>query len=544
MKLSRKPLHIIQFFIILLMLFTLSFTVHAAEDTPKQAMPTTSSVIVDGSAVSFEAYNIDGNNYFKLRDIAMTLSGTQKQFNVGYNSENNSISLTFGQPYDVVGGEMSLSGETSTKTAVPTTSNIYLDGQKIELTAYFIDGNNFFKLRDIGTEIDFHVAWDDSTKTIGLDTAPIFFNDNALEVVIRDELEISTGAIYPSDMRTIEMLRIMFVDAYDISILKYCTNLQLLTIWETQISDISAIGYMKGLDYLRLDENKINDISILATINELKTLIIEEPQVNDFSCLSELNNLNCLSLSYLSNSPDMDLQPLTHLTNLTTITLKQAPGATVPDLASILSPLNKLLKICIWGYSHSVQELVANFPNAKQFDVFITYISNTSTHIGKSYDCLIAEELDDYEAFAGKIGEILDNNIEHNMTDREKVKAIHDYLLNSVSYNYNYHNLPNNDDIYNSYGAIMDGSAVCNGYANALCVLLNRVGVECWVVSGDVYNSDEGHAWNIVNVDGKYYHVDATWDDIGPQSTQYFLVNDSYMSQSRTWDTDYYPACP
>ena len=491
MKLSRKPLHIIQFFIILLMLCTLSFTVHAAEDTPKQAMPTTSSVIVDGSAVSFEAYNIDGNNYFKLRDIAMTLSGTQKQFNVGYNSENNSISLTFGQPYDVVGGEMSLSGETSTKTAVPTTSNIYLDGQKIELTAYFIDGNNFFKLRDIGTEIDFHVAWDDSTKTIGLDTAPIFFNDSALEVVIRDELEISTGAIYPSDMRTIERLTIWKFDyVHDITILKYCTNLKSFQLRDTQASDISAVGYMEKLTQLTLKDNASNDFSSLSELKNLESLFIEESR-----------------------------------------------HAALPDLTSTLLTLNKLDKITISGYSHSVRKLAESFKDADIFEVYID-------HIGEHFDCLKTEELDDYEAYVSKVNNILDDVIKQDMSDREKVTAIHNYLLNNVSYNHNYTNLPPSDVIYNSYGAIMNGSAVCQGYSYAMCVLLNRVGVECWYVTGDVYCSDEGHAWNIINVDGKYYHVDATWDDAGAGRTQYLLVNDSYMSQSRTWDTDYYPACP
>ncbi|MDR1574073.1 MAG: copper amine oxidase N-terminal domain-containing protein [Clostridiales Family XIII bacterium] len=137
---------------------------------PQTAKPTASTVLVNGESVAFDAYNIAGNNYFKLRDFAYALDGTAKQFSVGWDGAANAISLAAGRPYEAVGGEMAGKGA-GDQTAVPTTSKITLDGAEISLTAYNIDGNNYFKLRDIGQAFDFGVDWDGANNTIVIDTS-------------------------------------------------------------------------------------------------------------------------------------------------------------------------------------------------------------------------------------------------------------------------------------------------------------------------------------------------------------------------------------
>ncbi len=134
------------------------------------AKVTNSPVLVDGKTVAFEAYNINGNNYFKLRDMAKVLSGSAKQVEVGWDGPNNAISLTTGQPYTTVGGELTKSGSTKDVAAKLSGAKILLNGKEISLTAYTIGGNNYFKLRDVGAAIDFGVTWDDASKTIKIDT--------------------------------------------------------------------------------------------------------------------------------------------------------------------------------------------------------------------------------------------------------------------------------------------------------------------------------------------------------------------------------------
>jgi hypothetical protein len=134
------------------------------------ARPTSSKVIINGNNVLFEAYNINGNNYFKLRDLAKALNGSQKQVEVTWDGILNAINILTGQPYTSVGGELSASGSLKNENASLSTSKIFLNGAIKALTAYNINGNNYFKLRDIGKSIDFAVTWDGTSNTINIDT--------------------------------------------------------------------------------------------------------------------------------------------------------------------------------------------------------------------------------------------------------------------------------------------------------------------------------------------------------------------------------------
>jgi ABC-type sugar transport system substrate-binding protein len=154
-----------------LLLPMLNAAATAAGATTKNAVPTKSTVTVNGSPVAFQAYNIDGANYFKLRDIAKALNGTAKQFEVGYDAAENAIVLTAGKPYTVTGGELVVSGAEVNQPAALSSAKVTLNGSLIQLTAYLIGGNNYFKLRDIGTALGFGVAWNAGTNTIEINTA-------------------------------------------------------------------------------------------------------------------------------------------------------------------------------------------------------------------------------------------------------------------------------------------------------------------------------------------------------------------------------------
>ena len=136
----------------------------------EEALPTTATVIINGQQVNFEAYSIEGYNYFKLRDLAYALNGTEKQFSVGYDESTNLVSLTSNQPYTSVGGEMEIF-QNSLSNAEPTLSKIVKDGKEISPQVYIINDNNYFKLRDIGDAFDFGVDWDAENSSILIDTS-------------------------------------------------------------------------------------------------------------------------------------------------------------------------------------------------------------------------------------------------------------------------------------------------------------------------------------------------------------------------------------
>ena len=140
-----------------------------AQPAGPSANPTNSKVLVNGKEVAFDAYTIDGSNYFKLRDLAYVLNGTEKQFEVGWDNASKTITLTSGSAYTANGSEMAKGG--GAQSASVSASKLLIDGKEVSLTAYTIGGNNYFKLRDIGQAFDFGIGWDNASKTITIDTS-------------------------------------------------------------------------------------------------------------------------------------------------------------------------------------------------------------------------------------------------------------------------------------------------------------------------------------------------------------------------------------
>lgn len=122
-------------------------------------------VTVNGKAVSPDIYNINGSNYFKLRDLAVLLNGTNGQFVVRYNPQTNGVSLTTDKAYTPIGGELTIGTDKST-TCVRSPQNVSINGKEVKLKAYNIGGNNFFKLRDLGKLLNFQVDYIAATNTV------------------------------------------------------------------------------------------------------------------------------------------------------------------------------------------------------------------------------------------------------------------------------------------------------------------------------------------------------------------------------------------
>ncbi len=165
----RKKLHVFSA-LVLIMTVALSGMAFAATSPQGLTVSSTSAqVLVNGKSTSFEAYTIEGYTYFNLRDIALAVNGTEKQFAVTYDSEKNAINLLSKTPYTSNGTEFA-AGDGQAKPATPNTAKIYQDGSLINLTAYTIGGYNFFKLRDLAQAFNIGVTWDAATSTIGIDT--------------------------------------------------------------------------------------------------------------------------------------------------------------------------------------------------------------------------------------------------------------------------------------------------------------------------------------------------------------------------------------
>ncbi|MEG1577381.1 MAG: WG repeat-containing protein [Oscillospiraceae bacterium] len=133
------------------------------------AKPSPTKLLVNGKSVAASAYLIGQNNYVKLRDLAYLVNGTGKNFEVKWDDGKKAINLKSNTPYTTVTGDMTPAAG-GAQTATRSGSTIYVDGLGRSLTAYTINGNNYFKLRDVMRVFDIAVGYDNATKTATLDT--------------------------------------------------------------------------------------------------------------------------------------------------------------------------------------------------------------------------------------------------------------------------------------------------------------------------------------------------------------------------------------
>ncbi|HJA48930.1 MAG TPA: copper amine oxidase N-terminal domain-containing protein [Candidatus Agathobaculum intestinipullorum] len=163
----------------------------AASGNTQTAEPSLHAIYVDGTKANVAAYEINDNNYFKLRDIAAIVNGSEKQFEVSWNNDAQRIDRTSGKPYTTVGGELGAIGSAS-KKAESSTAVVYKDNTKMDYTGYNIDDNNYYKLRDVCESFNIGIKWDGTNQRVDILTDESYVDDSQ-ETEKPDEHE---GKIY------------------------------------------------------------------------------------------------------------------------------------------------------------------------------------------------------------------------------------------------------------------------------------------------------------------------------------------------------------
>lgn len=153
----------------------------------------------------------------------------------------------------------------------------------------------------------------------------------------------------------------------------------------------------------------------------------------------------------------------------------------------------------------------------------------------------------EYDFVKSEVARIVSEVTTKKMSDLEKLAAIHKYVIEHADYCFWEVKDPNPFGMnykFEAIGALKGKPIVCDGYTKLLGLLLNEAGIENIKVIGEAAPAGSGyyepHAWNLVKIGDKYYHVDATWNDKeGPD--KYYLVSDEYMKESRRWEYSDYP---
>ncbi|MBQ8682097.1 MAG: hypothetical protein IJ509_04225 [Bacilli bacterium] len=185
------------------------------------------------------------------------------------------------------------------------------------------------------------------------------------------------------------------------------------------------------------------------------------------------------------------------------------------DMESISSDTN-LLSI-LNNYVHpynSFDSIIFNFDeNVIEIEIKHTYTEEEKQQINNRIDT------------------ILQQNVRDNMTVKEKIKTLHDYIINHAEYDtLKTENI--NDTTYRSntaYGVLIEGFGICSGYSDAMKIFLDKLNIINYKVSNDQ------HIWNLVLLDGTWFHLDLTWDD--PVSDKNITRDNYFLITTKTLET-------
>ena len=150
----------------ILMLVTLLPTAFAESKTV-DAVKNTKKVTLDGEEVMVGAYDVEGYNYLKLRDVAAILNGKKCQFNVGYDKPTKLITVELAKGYEKVEGDLAEIKDEKAKANIRVIK-ILVNGEEKEVKTALINENNYMQLRDLGSLVGLNVGYDKVNKVIML----------------------------------------------------------------------------------------------------------------------------------------------------------------------------------------------------------------------------------------------------------------------------------------------------------------------------------------------------------------------------------------
>lgn len=197
-------------------------------------------------------------------------------------------------------------------------------------------------------------------------------------------------------------------------------------------------------------------------------------------------------------------------------------------------------KDCVNDFTNYIQtsdyvDAINNYVNPFNSFYSLYVSSNNFNKITIKVDKLYTKE----QIFSINI--IMDNFIKkyitNDMSDREKVKVFHDWIINNTKYDKNFNALSDRDNYskhpYSAYGPLIEGYAVCSGYSDAMAIFLNKIGIKNYKISNQSNDSSEGHVWNYALIDGNWYHIDLTWDDPITNDKSNILIYDFFLINTK-----------
>ncbi len=374
-----------------------------------------------------------------------------------------------------------------------------------------------------------------------------YFADASLETAVRAALKKPSGALTDEDFASITEFSYTGTAAKPLSSLdgiEQLENLESLAIENAGLTDLNALASLQNLKSLSLRGNRIQSLAPLSQLAQLEKLDLIHNLIQDVAPLAGLENLTELFLDFNQVS---DLTPLNGLTKLTQLGFTDNKVTSLQFLTSLtgMQCLYMSGNHGITDYSPiaglaSIRRISVDFFNRGDLAVLKSFpalysVTFYGTEVTPAPDQL-NPDLAPYDELLTEADRILNSVVTDEMTDYEKESAIYSYVVDNVAYGYI--NGDQENSAYSARGALIHKKCVCMGFSNALCLLLNKAGIDCISI-----NDNADHAWNIVKLDDGYYHADASRASMNHAIDRYLNMTDEVAKQDREWDAASYPAC-
>ncbi len=170
----------------------------------------------------------------------------------------------------------------------------------------------------------------------------------------------------------------------------------------------------------------------------------------------------------------------------------------------------------------NINNFVHPFNSFSTINIDIIQTGKITVKSKKVYNSEEIEFINDY------INNFIETNINDTMSDYDKIKIFHDFIINNTIYDEG-----NTQDSYTAYNLITTGKSICGGYSDIISIYLNVLGIQNYKITSP------NHVWNLIKLNDKWYHLDATWDDpVASDGNQYLLHNFFMISTEELLNLD------
>lgn len=174
-----------------------------------------------------------------------------------------------------------------------------------------------------------------------------------------------------------------------------------------------------------------------------------------------------------------------------------------------------------------INNLVHPYNSYKKLTVVMNNYGKIIVKVSKQYNN------DQVNYINSEIDKIKNNYIKNTMTDKEKIQTFHDYIINTTKYDKERANNMNNEEYKNSEshtanGLLKNHLALCGGYSDIMSIYMSQLNIPNIRISADK------HVWNLVYIDNKWLHLDATWDDPVTNTGAQILIHDYFLIDTNT----------